>query len=40
MAEYHDPVFIFLYVINSMFKDMHEQNGVIRDTIARVIRME
>ena len=33
MAEYHDPLVIFVYVIN-MFGDMHEQSGVIRDTIA------
>ena len=28
MAEYHDPV---LYVINNMFRDMHETNLIIRD---------
>ena len=33
-AEYHDPV---LYVINNMFRDMHEKNVVIRDTIVQVI---
>ena len=28
MAEYDDPVFMFLYVID-MFRYMHEHNGVI-----------
>ena len=37
MAEYHDPMFMFLYVINNMFRDMNENNGVIRDTSVRVI---
>ena len=37
MAEYHDPLVIFVHVINNMFGDMHEQSGVICDTIARVI---
>ena len=30
MAEYHDPV---LYVINNMFRDMHETNLIIRDIL-------
>ena len=34
MTEYHHPVLIFVHVINNMFGDMHEQSGVIRDTIA------
>ena len=25
MAEYHDPVFMFLYVINNMFRDMRKK---------------
>ena len=37
MTEYHDPAFMFVYVINNMFRDMNENNGVIRDTIVRVI---
>ena len=36
MAEYHVPVFM-LYVINNMFRDMHEKNGVTRDIIVRVM---
>ena len=35
MSEY--PVCMFLYVINTMFRDMHDNNGVIRDTILRFI---
>ena len=32
MAEYYDPVLILLlHVINNMFRDMHEINGVTRD---------
>ena len=37
MAEYHDPDFMLLYVINNIFRDIHEKNGVTRDIIARVI---
>ena len=38
MAEYNDPVFMFLYVINNIFRDTHKKNGVICDTNVRVIR--
>ena len=37
MAEYHDPVFTFVYVINNMFRDMQETNEVICGIILRVI---
>ena len=29
-AEYHDSVSMFLCVLNNMFRDVHEKNGVIR----------
>ena len=37
MAEYYGSVFVFLYVINDIFRDMHEKNGVIYDTIVQLI---
>ena len=37
IADSHDPVFMIVYVINQMFRDMHDKTGVICDTIVRVI---